>query len=147
MSVPNGGALLTIIAMRHAQAVPSDRNGDRERALTDAGKRAARSMFKQLEERRLVADVAFVSPAKRTRQTVEQCSWEELRVEFVEELYNASAETIDSVVRTAAAAQTILVIAHNPGISAYADAGVVLRPADAVVLTAGRPSVHMTASR
>ena len=130
------------IAMRHGHAADARAGGDRDRALTERGRAAARAMFERLRGEGLEPAVALVSAARRTRETFDQAP-EPVRAacELVEDeaLYNASGELIAERVAVWREASerpdaTVLVIAHNPGITAFADAGAVLMPADAVVM-------------
>ncbi|MEX0404760.1 histidine phosphatase family protein [Aquibium sp. LZ166] len=110
-----------LLLLRHAKSAWGDPGlADFDRPLANRGKKAAPMVGRLLAERGWVPDLAIVSPAKRTRQTWEYVAGELAAippVRFAEELYEATAETILSVVRRAPAKTgRLLVVAHNPGL-------------------------------
>lgn len=108
-----------LILMRHAEAEGSAPGGDRDRALSEQGRRDAARMGRALAERGLRPDLALVSGAIRTRQTWDQVHEAmgdvDLRVETA--LYNASADVLRHAVEAAEdEAGCLLILAHNPGV-------------------------------
>ncbi len=111
-----------LIVLRHAAAERRATSGeDADRALTAAGHADAAAVGQALAATGLIADVALVSPALRTRQTLEAMALHlpDVRVRTVDGLYNAPAETLHEAAE-AAEADTVLLVAHNPGVHALA---------------------------
>jgi len=115
-----------LILMRHASAGPggvSGGHGDRARALTGLGLREARQVGERLQQRGCVPDRVLCSVARRCRET-----WEELSrafearitVDFDERLYDASDRVLLEAIAEVDDAESLLVLAHNPGISLLA---------------------------
>ena len=113
-----------LILMRHAKAERlSDSGQDHDRPLCPRGIADARLMARELAARGLRPDLALVSDAARTRGT-----WAAMAETFVETparfdagLYDASAERLRSAVEAAEdEADTLLLIAHNPGLQLLA---------------------------
>ena len=109
-----------LILMRHAKAEAKAASGDDfDRALTDRGYRDAEIMGRVLAEAGMTLDLALVSAAERTRQTWDGVSraFPDVQARFDRKLYNAaSGQVRDVVERAADAAETILLIGHNPGV-------------------------------
>jgi len=115
----------TLILMRHAKsswATPGQ--GDYDRPLNKRGEAAAPVMARWLTDRGLVPDTVLCSSALRTRQTVERMQIavpEFPEPVLVRGLYHATPEAILAAVRQVpAGAETVLVVGHEPGISAAA---------------------------
>ncbi len=111
-----------LILLRHAKTERRATSGeDRDRALTDEGRRAAASVGRALAAAGLIPDVALVSPALRAQQTFEalQPALADVDLQTVSELYDAPAATLRSAA-DAVDADTVLVVAHNPGVHALA---------------------------
>lgn len=115
-----------LILFRHAKADTPDGIADSERPLAVRGRADAALIGAYLAGHGLRPDAALVSPARRTRET-----WEFAAtalgaappVSFEERLYDARAETLLEVLQGApAAARSLMVIAHNPGIEELARA-------------------------
>jgi len=116
--------LRRLIVMRHAQAARAGvSGGDFDRPLTEAGRADARLIGEALKAAGLTPDRAVISAAQRTRET-----WAEVSRSFPDavldvrrELYNAE----DLILREAVedigdGAETVILIAHNPGVHALA---------------------------
>lgn len=111
-----------LILLRHAKTERRAPSGeDFDRALTEDGRRAAAAAGQALARAGLIADLALVSAAVRTRETFEAVapSLPDVRFEARKDLYEASAATLRQAAETADA-DTVLVIAHNPGVGALA---------------------------
>lgn len=108
--------------MRHATAgLTSDR--DHTRTLTAEGLDEARRVGARIVERAEVPDRIFASTAMRCRQTRDAlCAGIGLEVEteFEDALYNASAERLLYALACQDAPGSLLVLAHNPGVSMLA---------------------------
>ncbi len=110
--------------MRHAQAQGSSpTGGDRERALSPAGRAEAISIGQALRARGVTPDLAVVSAARRTRETwagVAEGLGIDAGPEWLEieaALYNATAMTLRRHVEGAEdRCDTLVLIAHNPGV-------------------------------
>jgi phosphohistidine phosphatase len=112
-----------VILVRHAHADWPDYHGrDFERPLTPRGSADAARTAAAIKAAGLAPAVLLVSPALRTRQTAaiiaaalglsDDCT------QFVESLYNASAQGLEAELRRSAPnGDTIMLVAHNPGIS------------------------------
>lgn len=113
-----------LILLRHAKAVPPEGMVDEERPLAPRGRLAMERISRFFTERGLTPDLVLVSPAVRTRET-----WAALAGAFAKkptqrfeaELYSAPRETLYEIVRKVPAeVQTLLLIAHNPGLEEIA---------------------------
>ncbi|MEO3770953.1 histidine phosphatase family protein [Micromonospora sp. B9E7] len=122
----------TLVLLRHAKAEQgSDAADDAERPLSARGESDAAAAGAWLARQGLLPDVVICSPARRTRQT-----WHGVAmgmagsppeggptgprpvVRYETGAYDAHPEELLALVRTVdPAAQTTLLIAHNPGIS------------------------------
>ncbi len=114
---------LTLI--RHATADQDAGVRDFERPLTRKGHGEAQEMAKRLHERGLVPDLILVSSAMRTRETADNFA-KVLGVaarllQADDSLYLADGEHILSTIRAVGPrVGNLMVIGHNPGISAAA---------------------------
>jgi len=117
-----------LVLLRHAKAEPAGEGaGDEVRPLALVGRRQAGRVGAALFASELVPEVALVSPAVRTRQT-----WELLRAAFgdaepevvVEDrLYSGGVDDVVALVREVdARVRTVLVVGHEPTVSAAAAA-------------------------
>lgn len=136
-----------LILLRHGEAerrAPSGRDFDR--ALTAAGRAAAVTVGRALAARGVTPDVVLVSTALRARQTWDDAAsaWS-TQARLMEEarLYNAPGGVIFDLA-AAQGADSVLVVAHNPGLqdlaaslgaeAAFADG---MAPAATAVLVRG----------
>ncbi len=110
-----------LLLLRHAKAeraVPSA--PDRARKLDERGRKDAATMGAYLATHELLPDHVLVSPAVRTQETAKLAAagWRPAReTTTVKALYDAMPGDIFTAIQQApAAAQTVLVIAHNPGL-------------------------------
>ncbi|MFP8874236.1 MAG: histidine phosphatase family protein [Myxococcota bacterium] len=123
-----------LVLMRHAKSDRGDpESTDVDRPLNARGARATRRMGDYLRKKGLVPDRILCSTARRARQTLAglgaglaDCPGAQLD----EDLYLASPETLlQAIAEVGTSAETLLVIAHNPGIEELAsflvDRGVV----------------------
>jgi phosphohistidine phosphatase len=127
-----------LILMRHAKAERlSDSGQDHDRPLTPRGVADARLMARELAARGLRPDLAIVSDAARTQQT-----WAAMAEVFGDvpsrvepRLYNAAVDRLrDEVEGVGETAETVLLIAHNPGVQLLAYALLVEAAASEAVL-------------
>ncbi len=117
----DAAAMRRLMLLRHAKSDWSSPGmPDRERPLNARGAGDARTMGVYLARHGLVPDRILCSPAERTRQTVEALAkgWPAaVEVAYSDRLYEATPETIISLIRAAAPeVHGLLVIGHNPGL-------------------------------
>jgi phosphohistidine phosphatase len=108
-----------LLLLRHAKASPDGKDSDdRARELTARGRSNAAAMGAFLQRSAYAPELVLCSSARRTVETCGIVAAEldgTARIEFLDQLYLAPAKKIQSIVRNAAAA-SVLVIGHNPGI-------------------------------
>jgi len=112
-----------LILLRHAKAERSAPSGrDFDRPLSPRGLEDAARVGRVLAAAGLIPDVVLVSAAVRTAQTWAQASpaLPDAKVQIRQDLYNAPSERLQAVAEAERDAQTVMVIAHNPGIGALA---------------------------
>jgi len=112
---------MRLLLIRHAKAEKGEEGrSDRDRPLNARGCQDAPSIGAYLAHHELEPDRALISDSRRTRET-----WERLAselpaappVSYEPALYHATPEGILDVIRTKArAADTLLVVGHNPGL-------------------------------
>ena len=111
-----------LVLMRHAKSDWFSGDGDDfSRPLSDRGIRDARQMGRWLLEGGYLPGAIMSSPARRTRQTLELVADGtgldlEPRIEWIDELYHASAGTLRTLLRRAESRPALLVLGHNPGL-------------------------------
>jgi phosphohistidine phosphatase len=111
----------TLLVLRHAKAEPEEPHGsDKDRALTEDGRRAAAKMGRLMKDEQLLPTILLSSSARRTRETVDEfvtSSGYSGPVRFFDELYLAEASAIVEVIeKHAGAAPRVLLVGHNPGL-------------------------------
>lgn len=110
-----------LLLFRHAKAERSEPGTeDRARVLTERGRKDAARIGAYMQGHALVPDRVMVSPAIRTQET-----WKFAAAAFkpapaaqaMERLYGATPHAILALTKDApAAAHTLMVIGHNPGL-------------------------------
>ena len=113
-----------LLLMRHAKSSWRDVSvPDHQRPLNQRGKSDAPRMGKFLREQGIVLDVILCSTAVRARGTAEGFLQEytfEGDVHYIDDLYQASPETIISVLNQLPdGVDTAMVISHNPGLDTF----------------------------
>jgi len=112
------------VIIRHAKSSWATLGqADFDRPLNDRGQKNAPEMGKRLLQYGLVPDLILSSSAKRTRQTTKALT-EAMnfkgKTEWLEKLYHAPVETIESVISSADDEyNTIFIVAHNPGLTQF----------------------------
>lgn len=110
-----------LIIMRHAKSDWSNRNQtDHQRTLNTRGKKDAPAMAQELVKRNTIPQLALVSDAMRTRETwaLMQEYLPHTEVKFLRDLYLAEpSEITHQIEQVGSSAETVLVLAHNPGIT------------------------------
>lgn len=115
----------TLILMRHAKSSWAMSGlDDHDRPLNKRGEAAAPVMARWLADRGLVPDLVLCSSSLRARQTVERMRAAVPEIpapEVLPDLYHAApAAILTALRRIPAEAGAVLVVVHEPGISATA---------------------------
>lgn len=109
----------TLILLRHGKAVRDhEAPTDRDRMLTERGRREATEAGERIAAARLAPSLALVSSAARTRETA-ACALAALpgvETRLNDDLYMAAPERIWAAFEATDAA-SVLVVGHNPGLS------------------------------
>jgi phosphohistidine phosphatase len=115
-----------VILVRHAHAEwPAYSGRDFDRPLTAQGLTDARASAAAIRAASLQPELLIASPAIRTAQTAEiiaaALDLPAPAVTFVEALYNAPPDVLDTELRRAFRSNPrVILVAHNPGISELA---------------------------
>ena len=110
----------TLVLIRHSKAEPH-REDDHSRELAARGRADAGQVREWLTAQGIVPDHVVVSTAVRTRQTWQACSVGSAEPVFDDRVYDASvAELREVIAQTPAAAQTLVLVGHNPGVEQLA---------------------------
>ena len=106
---------MDVYLLRHAKAVDYTPT-DHERSLSGKGLRQSDACGLWMASQGVSIDLAIVSDAQRTLET-----WQGLKLEcpvnVTSEAYQASAPALERLIQQSGDAQSVLLIAHNPGIS------------------------------
>jgi phosphohistidine phosphatase len=117
--------------LRHAKSSWSEPSlADEERPLAPRGQKAAKKLAKELRRRKIRPELVLCSSSRRTQETLELIAGAlgKPTIEVEEGLYGAGADTLLARIRMAdASVDSLLVIAHNPGLQ---DLAVTLAPDD-----------------
>lgn len=117
---------LRLILMRHAKSDWSTpASGDFDRPLNDRGRKSAARMGEWLTENGYEPETVLVSAAARTRETwglVSEKMTVHPNVEFLENLYLASPESMFQMLRSVPGSPNLMMVAHNPGSAIVASA-------------------------
>lgn len=111
---------LKLYLLRHAQATSSFDMVDKERPLSERGLMQAKAIATHLKN----IDVCLCSSAARTMQTLSTAQENGAfiqKVSVVDFLYNATAGDLLSQIQIQQNAQSVLIVAHNPGIHQLAN--------------------------
>jgi phosphohistidine phosphatase len=112
--------LRRLILMRHATAT-SGTGRDFDRPLSRRGLEEAHRVGERLREQGLFPDRVICSSARRCRETWQAVASglgdEPSSIDLDDRLYNASTGALLDAIQTVEQAETLFVLAHNPGIS------------------------------
>ena len=114
-----------LLIIRHAKSSWEDFTvADFDRPLNDRGKRDAPMMAERIAARKISPDFVLTSPAKRARKTadlfVRILNIPAENIVEVTTLYEAGVPAFyEAVAASPVSASTILLFAHNPGITAF----------------------------
>jgi phosphohistidine phosphatase len=117
----------SLYLVRHAQAIENTgRQSDIHRILTPQGYRDATRLGRKLLESDFQPDVILSSHSERTRSTAEliaeQIKFDLQRIQFTEDLYEASTRTLFTLIKSLNDDwNTIMIIGHNPSISYFSE--------------------------
>lgn len=117
----------TIVLIRHAKTETDSASGkDFDRALTKRGINDAHEMGKRLKEKNMLPDQIIASPAMRTTQTsslmADATAYDKNTVRYVDKLYHCNSQVFEDVITSLPdEANTVFIIAHNPGITIFAN--------------------------
>ena len=108
---------MKLAIIRHAHANASGASGDFSRELSNRGHQQAVQAANFLNSSEFIADYAVVSAAVRTSQTFADLGLD-CPTEYSLAAYNANATTLARLVQEAPDdAQSIGLVAHNPGVT------------------------------
>lgn len=116
-----------LFLVRHAQAVENTgRSTDLYRNLTPQGFRDATKIGRKIFEMDIQPDMIFSSHAERARSTAEliaeQIKFDAQKIEYTEDLYEASARTLFALIKNLNDEwNNILIIGHNPSITYFSE--------------------------
>ena len=105
-----------VYVLRHAKAEQAGPT-DHEWHLNEKGSLQAAALGTWIAEERIEFDVVIVSSSTRTQETLEGLGLETGAVEVSKKAYNSSAETLTQLIRESGATDSVLIIAHNPGVT------------------------------
>lgn len=113
-----------LVLIRHAKAAREAGGGDKERPLTRRGREDAARNGRYLVEEKLLPNLAVISDARRTRETLDcllQAAGRSFKVLIDPELYLAEDFILLAELHKAPdLAHTMLVVGHNPGLADFA---------------------------
>jgi phosphohistidine phosphatase len=114
--------ILTLL--RHAKSGWDDPvSRDFDRPLNPRGRRAARTVGREMKAQGLVFDRVLASPARRVIETLEEVAagFGTIGPEYDRRLYLAATATLLDIVRHAPdSAERLLLVGHNPGLEELA---------------------------
>ena len=115
----------TLTLLRHAKSGWDDRvASDFDRPLNKRGRRAAKTIGREMRAQGLEFDRAIASPATRVVETLADVAdgyGSPIRASYDRRIYLASAATLLEIVRqTDDKAGRLLLVGHNPGLEALA---------------------------
>ncbi len=115
---------MKLILMRHGEASYGRGDSDKDRPLTDIGHAQARAAGAWLAQQDVGIDAVLCSSARRTCETLETISQSMalgVQAQIRDELYLAGPNSMAQLIETySPRPQSLLVIAHNPGLGSLA---------------------------
>jgi phosphohistidine phosphatase SixA len=124
-----------VYVLRHAKALKHG-DTDHARKLSEKGESQALAFSTWLVQSGVTFDQVIVSDSARTMETLELLDLDS-KISIEPKAYNASAQTLGEFIRESGAQESVLVIAHNPGVSDLcqrAGYGLELRTCELVIL-------------
>jgi len=113
----------TLYLARHAKSYWKDQSiPDIDRPLNSRGKRDAPFMGEVLNDKKIMLDLIISSPAKRTKKTTieiaSKIGYPEKKIQFNEDLYEASSNTIIKLIKKIEEKyDRVMIFGHNPGLT------------------------------
>ena len=104
-----------VYVLRHAKAQKDGRT-DHSRELSEKGESQALTLATWLAQSGIAFDQVIVSDSARTMETLELLELG-CKISIEKSAYNASAPKLGELIRESGAQESVLVIAHNPGVS------------------------------
>jgi len=104
-----------VYVLRHAKA-EKQAETDHARELSEKGDSQALTLATWLGQSGITFDQVIVSDSARTMETLELLDLACI-ISVAKNAYNASAQTLGELIRESGAQDSVLVIAHNPGVS------------------------------
>jgi phosphohistidine phosphatase len=117
----------TLVLIRHAKSSWSDPSEkDLDRPLNERGKKDAPLMGDELKKRNMVPDAIISSTAKRARQTAKRIAkavgFDVEQIQKLDSLYLCEPSAFKEVITNLeSTVKTVFIIAHNPGITEFAN--------------------------
>lgn len=115
-----------VVIVRHGKAVPYGYDDDFNRDLTDRGKKDAKNISSDLNNRGIKADTIISSPAMRALKTArifaENLNFERNQIHEVEDIYDGltTSEFLELIRGLPENANTAFFFGHNPGFHFFA---------------------------
>lgn len=117
-----------LVIIRHAEAEDNFGQKDFQRQLTEIGKKNVKSLAAYLLKEKINPDFILASSSERTKETAlilnQTFQLDSENISFRKSLYNATAEDLETAIVYSDVpndAETLFLIAHNPGISEFAN--------------------------
>ncbi|MCU0364408.1 MAG: histidine phosphatase family protein [Ignavibacteriaceae bacterium] len=113
----------TLYLARHAKSYWKDQSiPDFDRPLNSRGKRDAPFMGEVLNDKKIKPDLILSSSAKRTKKTAieiaSKLGYTEKKIQFNEDLYEASSNTIIKLIKKIEEKyDRVMIFGHNPGLT------------------------------
>lgn len=112
-----------LILIRHAKSSWDAPFDDHARTLNERGRESATMLGNWLRDKSYMPDTIYCSDAARTRETTDRivaALGEAPQIVLKDKMYNGAAMTLMRVLK-AAQGDTVALVAHNPGISFFAE--------------------------
>lgn len=114
----------SLTLLRHAKSGWDDPvSRDFDRPLNPRGRKAARTVAREMKTQGLAFDLVLASPARRVIETLEEivADYGPLLPQYDQRLYLAPTATLLEIVRASPdAVERLLVVGHNPGLEELA---------------------------
>jgi phosphohistidine phosphatase len=114
----------SLTLLRHAKSGWDDPvSRDFDRPLNPRGRKAARTVAREMKAQGLAFDLVLASPARRVVETLDEvaAAYGAIGAGFDQRLYLASTATLMEIVRaTADSVERLLLVGHNPGLEELA---------------------------
>lgn len=115
----------TLVMVRHAKSSwANPLQSDFERPLNERGLQDAPMMGERLKELNIIPDLIISSTAKRAKQTAKKIAiplgYSEEKILWVDKLYHCIPAVFEEIIlETENKNNTVIIVAHNPGITDF----------------------------